>query len=118
MTGVEPDEDREERIRTEIIVDAYSTEEQAIGWHTYLEETMEFPFEARCIDERQISPLEEGETARVVGKPPSEPSLDQQLVTIEWMDRELGVPLDQMEPIQASGETERAIADWHYWLDR
>ncbi len=27
----------------EIIVDAYTPEEQAMGWHIYLEETMDFP---------------------------------------------------------------------------
>jgi hypothetical protein len=39
-------------------------------------------------------------------------------VTIEWMDRELGVPLKQLEPVDASSTTDQAIADWHYWLDR
>jgi len=93
MTTRDRDEERDERINMEIIVDAYTPEEQAMGWHIYLEETMDFPFEARCIDEKEVSPLDEGETVRVVGKPTSEPSLRQQFVTIEWMDREFGVPL-------------------------
>jgi hypothetical protein len=112
------DEEREERIKMEIIVDAYTQDEQAMGWHIYLEETMDFPFEARCIEEQEVSPLEEGETVRVVDKPSSEPSLRQQFVTIEWMDREFGVPLSQLEPAQASSDTKQAIADWHYWLER
>lgn len=114
----ERDEQRDERIEMEIIVDAYTQDEQAMGWHIYLEETMDFSFEARCIEEQDVSPLEEGETVRVVGKPSSEPSLRQQFVTIEWMDRELGVPLSQLEPVEASSDTEQAVADWHYWLDR
>ena len=101
-----------------IVVDAYIADEQAIGWHIYLEETMEFPFDARCIEEQEVSPLEEGETVRVVGKPSSEPSLRQQFVTIQWMDREFGVPLSQLEPVEASTATEQAVSDWHYWLDR
>jgi hypothetical protein len=36
-------EDREERIRREIIVDAYRQDEQAMVWKIYLEETMNFP---------------------------------------------------------------------------
>jgi len=104
--------------REEVNVDAYTQDEQAMGWHIYLEETMEFPFEACCIDEQDVSPLEEGETVRVVGKPSSEPSLRQQFVTIEWMDREVGVPLSQLEPVDASDATEQAVSDWHYWLDR
>jgi len=115
---VERDEEREERIKMEIIVDAYHEHEQAMGWHIYLEETMDFPFEARCIEEQEVSPLDEGETVRVVGKPSSDPSLRQQFVTIEWMDREFGVPLSQLEPVDPSDDTEQAVSDWHYWLNR
>jgi len=114
----ERDEERDERIEMEIIVDAYTQDEQAMGWHIYLEETMEFPFEARCIEQQEGSPLEEGETVRVVGKPSSEPSLRQQFVTIEWKGREFGVPLNQLEPVEASDATEQAVSDWHYWLER
>jgi hypothetical protein len=114
----ERDEERDERIEMEIIVDAYTADEQTMGWHIYLEETMEFPFDARCIEEQEVSPLEEGETVRVVGKPSSEPSLRQQFVTIQWMDREFGVPLSQLEPVEASTATEQAVSDWHYWLER
>jgi hypothetical protein len=39
-------------------------------------------------------------------------------VTVKWMDRELGVPLEQLEPIEANNNTEQAIEDWNYWLDR
>ncbi len=49
MTRRSRDEEREERITMEIIVDAYGAEEQAIGWYSYLEDTLHFPFTARCI---------------------------------------------------------------------
>ena len=93
---IERDEEREERISTRIIVDAYTVEEQAYGWHAYIDDTMNFPFEARCVTERDESPLKEGETVRVVGMSSTEPTLSQQYVTVEWMDRELGVPLGQL----------------------
>jgi hypothetical protein len=51
MTQFEKDEEREERIKMEIIVDTYSAEEQAMGWYAYLDDTLDFPFEARCITE-------------------------------------------------------------------
>lgn len=59
------------------------------GWDgtSIWKKTMDFPFEARCLEEQDVSPLNEGETVRVVGKPSTEPSLRQQFVTIEWMDR-------------------------------
>ncbi|WP_160135573.1 calcium-binding protein [Halococcus salsus] len=118
MTRSEKDEDREERIEMEIIVDTYSPEEQAMGWHAYLDDTLDFPFEARCLTEREESPLKEGETVRVIGMPTTEPTPRKQFVTIEWKNRELGVPLKQLEPVDANSTTEQAIADWHYWLDR
>jgi hypothetical protein len=118
MTHSEKDEEREERIKMEIIVDAYGAEEQAMGWHAYLDDTLTFPFEARCLTEREESPLEEGETVRVVGMSSTEPTLSQQFVTIEWMDRKFGVPLEQLEPVDVGNATEQAIADWHYWLER
>jgi len=52
---------REDRIQMEIIVDAYGPEEQAMGWYCYLEEKLAFPFRAKCIAERRISPLREGD---------------------------------------------------------
>ena len=118
LTMTERDEEREERIKMEIIVDAYTQDEQAMGWKIYLEETIDVPFEARCIEEREVSPLDEDETVRVVGMPSTEPSLRQQFVTVEWTNSELGVPLRQLEPVEASNDTEQAIADWHYWLNR
>jgi len=93
MTRAEKDEEREERIEMRIIVDTYSPEEQAWGWCEYLDDTMDFLFEARCVTEQEESPLEEGETVRVVGMSPTDPTLSQMFVTIEWMDRTLGVPL-------------------------
>lgn len=118
MTRVDKDEDREERIKMEIVVDAYNRHERAIGWYIYLEDTMRFPFNARCLDEREVSPLEEGEEVRVVEMSSVETSQSEMFVTVEWMDRELGVPLAQLEPIDVDRETEDAVADWHYWDGR
>lgn len=112
------DQERDERIKSRIMVDAYTQDEQAMGWNIYLGDTMDFPFEGRCTEEREVSPLTEGETVLVVGMPSTEPTLRQQFVTVEWKNSELGVPLSQLEPIDASDDTEQAIADWHYWLRR
>lgn len=112
------DEERDERIEMEILVDTYGPHEQAYGWHAYLDDTMDFPFEAECTAEREESPLEESESVRVVGMSPTEPTLSQMHVLVEWMDRELGVPLAQLDPVDASDDTEQVIADWHYWLER
>ena len=114
----ERDEEREERISMRIIVDAYTVEKQAYGWHAYLDDLMDFPFEAQCMTKRDESPLKKGETVRVVGMSSTEPTLRQQYVTVEWMDRELGVPLKQLESLDVDDETKQAIEDWYYWLER
>lgn len=106
-------DERDERIRYEVLVDAYTTDEQAIAWQYYLERKMAFPFQARCIDERAISPLQEGEVVPVVGM--IDETLNEMFVRIEWMDRECGVPLSQLEPIDPDEDTTEAINDWRYW---
>lgn len=118
MQRVERDESREHRIAKEVTVDAYTLDEQALGWYYYLEDKMNFPFEARCITEQTVSPLEEGEEVRVVGMPSEEVCRSEIFVSVHWMDRELGVPLRQLESVEANGDTQEAIADWHYWVGR
>ncbi len=90
------DEEREERITMEIIVDAYGADEQALGWYYYLEEHLAFPFRARCVAERSISPLRVGDLVEVVGMPPEEECEHDMVVLTTWEGRRLGVPLDML----------------------
>lgn len=110
------DEEREERIQNEIIVDAYGPEEQALGWHAYLSDKLQFPFSARCVVRREISPLEPGEEVEVVGMASDEVCMHEMFVLIRWKRRQLAVPLMQMEGVQVDEETRQAIEDWHYWV--
>ena len=112
------DEAREERIHMEIIVDAYGPEEQAMGWYNYLDDTLQFPFSARCVVRRATSPLEPGEEVEVVGMPPEEDCEHNMFVLIRWESHEFGVPLIQLEGIQVDKETQQAIEDWHYWVNQ
>lgn len=111
----ETDEERDKRIRREILTDAYTADEQAISWCYYLEGEMAFPFQARCTEERTISPLREGEKVPVVGMMDEVVSSREMFVLIEWMDREFGVPLSQLEVLDADQDTRDAVDDWHYW---
>ena len=38
-------------------------------------------------------------------------------VLIRFAGRKLGVPLSQLEVIDAKGETREAVDDWRYWFD-
>jgi hypothetical protein len=118
MTNVEKDEVREHRIMMEAVVDAYGPEEQAMGWYYYLDDKVQFPFEAECTRERQISPLKVGERVQVSGMTPESECMREMFVEIEWLDRTFGVPLAQLQPLDVDDETQEAIEDWHYWVDR
>ena len=118
MTRREKDEAREQRIDMEITVDAYGPEEQAISWYNYLDDVLQFPFSARCVVERRASPLKVGEEVKVTGMAPAEDCEHDMLVLIRWKSRSLAVPLMQLEGMQVDEETQQAIEDWHYWVER
>ncbi len=112
------DETREERIDMEIIVDAYDSEERALGWYYYLDVNLHFPFSAKCIARRTSSPLKVGEEVKVVGMPSEEDCMHEMFVLIRWKGRKIAIPLIQLEGIQVDEETQQAIEDWHYWVKR
>ncbi|MGH9843594.1 MAG: calcium-binding protein [Blastocatellia bacterium] len=108
---------REDRLHFEIIVDAHDVEEQVMGWHNYLEDKMSFPFTAKCIGEREISPLQKGDKAEVIGLASEDECQREMFVEIQWERRGLAVPLSQIKPIaQTDAETKEAVDDWHYWV--
>jgi len=116
MVHKQRDEEREERITMEIVVDAYDSEEQAMGWYYYLEGTMQFPFTARCDAQRAISPLKPGEKVKVVGMAPVEECDHKMFVMIRWKSHEFAVPLIELEGVNVDEKTQQAIEDWHYWV--
>jgi hypothetical protein len=110
------DAERDERIAMEIVVDAYSAEEQAMGWYVYLGEHLQFPFLAKCIAERAISPLRVGDEVEITGMAPEEECDHEVFVLMPWERRSLVVPLSQLEGLDVDEQTQQAIDDWHYWV--
>ena len=109
-------EEREQRITMEIVVDAYTPEEQALGWYYSLEDRLQFPFAARCTAERAISPLRVGDEVDVVGMAPEEECQHEMFVLIRWERRGLAVPLAQLEGVVVDEQTRQVIEDWQYWV--
>src|SRR5260370_34295310 len=107
---------REERIRNEAVVDAYGPEEQAMGWYYYLENKIRFPFQAKSIAAKVVSPLRKGETVEVERMAPEDACSADMLVLIRWQDRTMAVPLSQLVAINPDQSTAEAIGDWHYWV--
>jgi calcium binding protein len=118
MAKVKEDPRRERRINEEILVEAYSADEQALAWHNYLDRHLHFPFLAHCRAERLISPLRKGDEIEVVGLAPEEECHCEMFVTMRWENRELAVPLAQLEPGHSDKPTRQAVEDWLYWVRR
>jgi len=118
MSKRKEDSQRERRISMEIVVDAYGAWEQAMGWYYYLEETLHFPFRARCIKKRSISPLLSTEEVEVIGMPPEVECEKEMFVTVKWNGRVVAVPLSQLECCSKDKKTKEAVKDWHYWVER
>jgi hypothetical protein len=102
----------------EVVVDAYNSEERAMGWFYYLEQRLKFPFKARCKSKREVSPLRVGEDVDVMGMAREEECESEMFVRVAWLGRRLAVPLSQLEPLGVDATTKQAIGDWHYWVAR
>lgn len=106
---------REQRIIDEIVVDAYGSEERAMSWYYYLEDKLGFPFRAKCVTTRPVSPLKKGEAIEVLKMASEDACMNEMVVFIRFAGRTLGVPLSQLEVIGGVSETREAVEDWHYW---
>ncbi|MGN7612471.1 calcium-binding protein [Magnetococcales bacterium HHB-1] len=112
------DKEKESRINIEIVVDAHHSEERAMGWYHYLSNAIQFPFRAKCVVKKRISPLAKGEDVFVTGMSPEEECLHDMYVDIQWKNRTLAVPLVQLWGVGLDGQSITAIEDWHYWVGR
>jgi len=92
--------------------------EQAAGWFSTLEDRLRFPFLARCVAERAISPLRVGDEVEVVGMAPQEECRHEMFVLARWERGRLAVPLAQLEGMTVDASTREAIEDWRYWVAR
>jgi hypothetical protein len=106
---------REDRIHNEAIVDA-GPEEQALSWYYYLENKICFPFEAKCLAAKVVSPLRKGETVEVVRMAPDNVCEHDMLVLVRWQGRKMVVSLAQLIAVDPDESTAEAIGDWHYWV--
>lgn len=120
MPNSKEDKDRDERISMEIVVDAYDREERVMGWYYYLESTLQFPFTAICIKKRSVSPIKPDATVEVVGMGELDDCAGEMFVEVTWEeDDRLSIPLAQLMATPDTDEdTQQAIEDWHYWVER
>jgi len=98
------------------VVDANGPEEQVMGWYYYLDDKIRFPFQAKCIMAKVVSPLRKGESVQVQSMAPEDACSAEMLVLIRWQGRTMAVPLSQLAAVDPDDSTAEAIADWHYWV--
>lgn len=120
MSKVEPDDAREERIAMEAIVDCYDEYEQAMGWYYYLEDRINFPFQAKWVSRQKP----EGRDVRVLEMSPEDECSSDMFVEVLYQEGELedvfSARLSDIQPLDTESLTEEAIeaiGDWHYWIE-
>lgn len=114
----ERDEIREQRIAMEAIVDAYGSSERAMSWYYYLDGKMKVPFKARCRFARPTSVLKVKDEVEVLGWAPEEECESEMFVWVGWAGERTAVPLAQSRALSKDQETQEAVGDWLYWVDR
>src|SRR6516164_1912206 len=82
----------------------------------YLDDKIRFPFQAKCIAVKVVSPLRKAETVQVLRMAPEDACAADMLVLIRWQDRTMAVPLSQLAGVKVDSSIAEAIGDWHYWV--
>lgn len=112
------DDMREHRIAMEAVVDAYGSSECAMGWYYYLDGKLKVPFKARCRFARPISVLKVKEEVEVLSMAPEEECESELFVWVGRAGERIAVPLVQLRALSKDRETQEAVGDWLYWVDR
>ncbi|GAB3543783.1 calcium-binding protein [Spirosoma fluminis] len=111
------DEEMQYRIDYEIIVDAYDEYEQSMGWFSFFEETLQFPFTATAQLKKRDGTTE-SKRVKVVGIASNE----EDFMTNDFnLDIEQGqyirpIAYSALSDLSASEETLEAFQIWNfYW---
>ena len=62
--------------------------------------------------------VKEGDEVQVSGLAQESKCLREIYVEAEWDGKDITVPLVQLQGIEADGQTQQAVDDWHYWVGR
>ena len=76
-----------------------------MGWYYYLDDRMRFPFVARCIEARGISPLRTGETVTVTGMAAEDECEHEMFVQLRALDSA------RNDSVPVFGTPERTVAE-------
>jgi hypothetical protein len=114
----ERDAEREERIMDEAIVDAHDDEEVFVSWYYYLQDILEFPFQAyvRVENPKQVH-------MRTLVTVLEMSAMELCSIRSIWFVAQVknsswyfNIPASDITEVQAGEETVQALADWKYWI--
>lgn len=116
--------DREDRIHNEIIVDAYEEEEVASSWYYYLEDKLNFPFEAMV--QTHLKHYPNNSTAhcasriQVLGLASLERCSSRHIwvmgiLSTSGSEMPIHILLTDVVSVDADETREAALTDWMYW---
>lgn len=116
MAVSQEDDFRERRITMEILVDVYDEHDVAPSWYAYLENSIAFPFTARCMT--RWEPFRPGDGLLISGMALPEECDEEIFVNTEHEGEPMVVPLTHIEGVNTHEQTRTTIEDWHYWISR
>lgn len=110
------EEEREERIQNEIIVDAYNDEEVKMGWYTYMQDELQFPFTATTMIKRRSGQYKK-QTIDVLDLAEADDNYfgNDMMLEAAYTEDIFIVPMTELTNIQADESTTQALEDWKYW---
>lgn len=102
-------------INYEIVVDCYTEEEANMGWAIYMEENLNYPFEAEYLVKKK-SGERLWKKVEVVNNETDESSFDggQYYLEIELDDILISANLHELRNIKADSETMKALKVWSF----
>ena len=81
-----------------------------MSWYYYLEGKIRFPFQARCITAKPVSPLRAGEVVEVLRMAPEDACEHDMLVQIRWQRRRIAIPCLNWPPLIQTNQPTKPLA--------
>ena len=114
----EKDTEREDRIMDEIIVDAHGDEEVFLSWYTYLQDILEFPFEAyvRVENPKMLEMRTQVMVVKMAAMEYCSIHAIWLVAHVKHFDWYFNIPASEITNVQADEYVVEALADWKYWV--
>ncbi len=113
-------EQYEELLYNEILVDCSHEYEQNMSWYYYVQDELEFPFEA-TINIRKRDGSKISKRIKVIDLSSDDTNFERNFnieVAVEFDDYLLEIALEKLDEISASEKTIEIINTWKYWIKK